>query len=207
MKNSLTIISSSMLILSCLCISACTPNDDTRPAESISKPDSTVVMSAGRELITEAFAAISNALGTAMTAGGIPHAIEYCNLNAIALTDSVSKEYGVEISRASHKPRNPRNRANEEELESIQAYIQKLQDGSELSPRIIYGSEMVTFHAPLQMVAYTCLSCHGDKTEDIREQDLTVIDQHYPDDEATGFELDELRGIWSVKFPYTYFSE
>jgi hypothetical protein len=205
MKYSLFILSPALLLPALLSITSCSGDMDTRAAHTISKPDSAVVIQAGNEVIIDAFASISNALGTAMSRGGIPHAIEYCNLNAITLTDSVSREYDVEIRRASHKPRNPQNRANDEEMASIEAFIQMINEGRELSPRLIYGEDKVTYHSPLRLVAYTCLSCHGEKSDDIRDDDLMIIDRHYPQDEATGFELDELRGIWSVKFPYTFF--
>jgi hypothetical protein len=206
----LNIICSSIIILgSAFIISACSQQEesDSSPSQNQARPDSAEVIAAGNEMVTEAFAAISNALGTAMSRGGIPHAIEYCNVNAINLTDSVSTQYGVDIRRASHKPRNPDNRASGEESASIEAFIQRIHEGRELSPRLIYEDDKVTYHSPIRLVAYTCLSCHGEKSEDIRDQDLAIINEHYPQDEATGFDLEELRGIWSVEFPYTYFSE
>jgi hypothetical protein len=43
-----------------------------------------------------------------------------------------------------------------------------------------------------------CLACHGsDLAPDVAEQ----IQGMYPDDEATGFELDDLRGVYWVEYP------
>lgn len=205
MKTLLYKASGSLLISFLLFFTACAEKDETNAENTYSRPDSALVINAGKEIVTESFAAISNALGTAMTRGGIPHAIEYCNTVAIELTDSVSTQYDVKVRRASHKPRNPDNRANEMEMASIEAYMQMISNGEELTPRLAYQENSVIFHAPLRLVTFTCLSCHGNKDEDILEEDYAVIKQYYPDDEATGFDLDELRGIWSVTFPYEYF--
>jgi hypothetical protein len=205
MKTLLLKSSVPLLIAFLLLFTACAQNDESRSKDTSPRPDSTLVIQAGKEIVTDAFAAISNALGTAMTRGGIPHAIEYCNTVAITLTDSVSNQYNVEVRRATHKPRNPKNRANDMEMASIEAYMQLISDGAELKPRLAFQENNVIFHAPLRLVTFTCLSCHGNKEDDIREGDLAVIQQYYPEDEAIGFDLDELRGIWSVTFPYEYF--
>jgi hypothetical protein len=205
MKTLLFKASGSLLISIVLLFTACGEKDETTVENMNLRPDSVIVINAGKEIVTESFAAISNALGTAMTRGGIQHAIEYCNTVAIELTDSVSTQYEVTIRRASHKPRNPNNRANEMEMASIEAYMQMISDGTELTPRLNFQENSVIYHAPLRLVTFTCLSCHGNTNEDILEEDYAVIKQHYPDDEATGFELDELRGIWSVTFPYEFF--
>lgn len=205
MKNHITYVAGFFIVISLLFLTACSQEEDTRSDSQYPRPDSTLVIDAGKEMVTESFAAISNALGTAMSDGGIPNAIRYCNTVAIDLTDSVSAQYNVEVRRATHKPRNPNNRANELEMASIEAYMQMISDGAELTPRLAYQENSVIYHAPLRLMTFTCLSCHGSKEEDILEEDYAIISQFYPEDEATGFELDELRGIWSVTFPYEYF--
>jgi hypothetical protein len=207
MKTALLNIPAIFLLASLITLSSCSQKEETGTVSIDNRPDSTLVIEAGKDLVTEAFAAISNALGTAMTRGGIPNAIEYCNTVALALTDSVSKQYNVDIRRASHRPRNPRNRANELEMASIEAYLVQISEGAELSPRLTFRDTDVVFHSPLRLMTYTCLSCHGNTTDDIREEDLAIIRQFYPEDEAVNFDLDELRGIWTVTFPYTYFEE
>ena len=206
MKNHILDVAGTLIIISLLFLTACSQKDTPRSDTQNPRPDSTLVIEAGKEIVTESFAAISNALGTAMTNGGIPNAIKYCNTVAIDLTDSVSTQYNVEVRRATHKPRNPNNRANEIEMASIEAYMQLISDGNDLTPRLAYQENSVVYHAPLRLMTFTCLSCHGSKNEDILEEDYAIISQFYPDDEATGFELDELRGIWSVTFPYEYFA-
>lgn len=205
MKTLLYKASGSLLISFILLLTACAEKDETTAESTYPRPDTALVINAGKEIVTESFAAISNALGTAMTRGGIPHAIEYCNTAAIELTDSVSTQYEVKVRRASHKPRNPNNRANDMEMVSIEAYMQMISDGAELTPRLEFQESSVIYHAPLRLVTFTCLSCHGNTNEDILVEDYAIIKEHYPNDEATGFELDELRGIWSVTFPYEYF--
>jgi hypothetical protein len=46
-----------------------------------------------------------------------------------------------------------------------------------------------------------CLQCHGDPANDISPETLNKIQTLYPDDAATGYKTNELRGIWVVEMP------
>jgi hypothetical protein len=58
-----------------------------------------------------------------------------------------------------------------------------------------------TFFAPIVLNNALCLNCHGEAGKDISAESLTLIRQHYPQDEATGFKLGDLRGAWRIDFP------
>ena len=45
-----------------------------------------------------------------------------------------------------------------------------------------------------------CIKCHGDKGETIEPATFAKIQKLYPADKALGYKVNELRGIWVVKF-------
>jgi hypothetical protein len=70
---------------------------------------------------------------------------------------------------------------------------------SPLVTNIVPGK--VTFFAPIVLNQPLCLKCHGEPGRDIRPEDLAIINRLYPQDQAKGFKLGELRGAWRVDFP------
>jgi hypothetical protein len=44
-----------------------------------------------------------------------------------------------------------------------------------------------------------CLQCHGKPGTDISEATTAKLRQLYPNDKATGYGINELRGIWVVE--------
>ena len=44
-----------------------------------------------------------------------------------------------------------------------------------------------------------CLQCHGQLKTEILPETLSKINKLYPNDLATGYKIDELRGIWDVE--------
>jgi hypothetical protein len=45
-----------------------------------------------------------------------------------------------------------------------------------------------------------CLQCHGVAGRDILPATATLLQKLYPQDQATGFQLGDLRGAWRVEF-------
>ena len=52
---------------------------------------------------------------------GAPHAITFCNENALPLLDSISNIHGVSITRVSEKYRNPMNKPDKQDLLALKA--------------------------------------------------------------------------------------
>lgn len=185
----------------------CGPQDDRQNSGSAdAKLDTTAVISAGQEISQAAFQALSRNLQQAMKEGGVKNALEFCNVRAMTLTDSLASHYGIELRRASHQPRNPQNRADSLEMATIKEYIQKIEQGGELKPVTYADNNAITYHAPIRIPGQLCLNCHGNPGTDIAQSDLETIQELYPEDEATGFEMGELRGLWSIQFPPSFFS-
>ncbi len=93
-----------------------------------------MAVQAGRQIAAESFRELSGHLGTALEEGGVSHAIEFCSVEAIPITRQLSGRFGVEIKRATHKPRNPVNEATGKESEIISGWQKKMENRNEIKP-------------------------------------------------------------------------
>jgi hypothetical protein len=140
-----------------------------------------------------------NELNTEIQENGIAEAINYCSVYALPLTQNIAEEEEVELSRVSHRNRNPLNVANKEETELIEKFINQLQEGETLSPIIISKNKQKIYYSPILLGAPLCLNCHG-KPEDFDPGLSLVLNQKYPNDKADNFELGEVRGMFKIVF-------
>ena len=125
--------------------------------------------------------------------GGPENALEFCNINAIPLTESISKKYNVSIKRVSDQYRNPDNAANASEIAVITTYKAMLAAGKMPKGLLKDGH----YYSPIVTNAM-CLQCHGTPGKEMTEQTHKKIKSLYPQDKATGYGVDELRGIFSI---------
>ncbi|HMQ00570.1 MAG TPA: DUF3365 domain-containing protein [Cyclobacteriaceae bacterium] len=149
----------------------------------------------GDSITKQSFQVIRTALMNAIQAGGLPQAITYCNLAASGLTDSLSQAYHLNISRVSDKYRNKVNEANPFEIEMINAYKSGEKSGEMLTE--IEGRKI--YYKPIMTQAF-CLNCHGTAGKELTEANDELIKTYYPDDHATGYAENEVRGLWKVVF-------
>ena len=110
----------------------------------------------------------------------------------------MSVHYNAKIKRVSDKNRNPNNKANAEELEYIEQFKKDLMVQKEIQPIVVEETEKVHFYYPIETNTM-CLQCHG-KPENIKPEVLKKIKILYPNDLATGYTENEVRGIWSITF-------
>ncbi len=189
----------SLIILGILSLSYCDQNNSDT-ADSNTKNSNTAYIQKGKTIASATFATLSGNLQKAMKEGGVPNAIKYCNLNASPLVDSLSQVYKAEIRRTSLKVRNPKNKPTTKELQQLEKYQKSMEAGEALKPlvqEIIPGT--IAFYAPIHVMPL-CEKCHGKAGETLKEEDYQVIQQHYPEDKATGYASGDLRGMWSISF-------
>lgn len=152
----------------------------------------------GKNIATATQAVLAQNLVGAISKGGTDYALEFCNLKAILLTDSMSSTLNSSVKRVSDKPRNPRNLANDMELAHIQSLKDQMSKGETPAGKVhINDSKMIGLY-PIVTNAM-CLQCHGKKDMDIKRATLQKIHKLYPDDKATGYGVNELRGLWVVE--------
>jgi hypothetical protein len=143
----------------------------------------------------EAFAGLSTELGKAMAEGGPTNAIPVCSSKAGSLTAAVAANHGVRMVRLSHRPRNPDQRAEGDDLDALLAMQ------TERKPRVEHREDGTAIvRLPIALSNPICLQCHGGP-DDIAPETRKTLAKLYPEDEATGFSLNELRGIWRIEVP------
>ena len=183
------------LLITITFILGCKENPN-KQGESKDESDTTSIIEKGKEIAFSTFLSLSSELEKAMKSGGVEHALKYCNLNAIGITDSLSKVHDVSIKRTSMKHRNPKNAPSEDEKAVLLHFENRKNSGGVMEPYVVKGSDKNIFYAPI-IVQDMCLKCHGPK-EEIENYDL--IKKHYPEDLAVGYIQGNLRGMWSIEF-------
>jgi nitrate reductase cytochrome c-type subunit len=130
---------------------------------------------------------------------GTVGAIEFCKLEAMKLTDSMSVMHNAIINRVSDKARNPKNSANAKELSHIRTFKASVKTDSEINPIVEEVDGVVNFYYPI-MTNTMCLQCHGTPNEQIADETFQVLHKLYPEDKATGYDVGQVRGIWSITY-------
>ena len=144
---------------------------------------------------------LSGTLGRALSEGGVSHAIEFCNVEAMPLTLQLSEKFGVDIKRATHKPRNPANLADVEELRIIKKWQSQLATEEDIKPVVNKRKQHYEVYAPIRIGNTLCLQCHGERGSDITPKNVELLSSLYQGDRATGFKMGDIRGMWSIQMP------
>ena len=160
----------------------------------LSDEEKTAYLKSGDSITTEMQAVLLQNVSAAIQKGGTEYAVDFCNLEAMTLTDSISKMHDVGIQRLTDKTRNPKN-AIVEEMDQLaweriksedQGFLQQDENGE------------VYFYKPIKIGMPACIRCHGKKSE-ISSTTLEMIQLKYPADRAVDYEQGDLRGMWKVK--------
>ncbi len=138
-------------------------------------------------------------LGTvksAMQAGGPAKAMEACQLLAPQIVSEHSQS-PWKVGRTALKVRNPDNAADAWEKQVLEQFAKRAEAGEPLTDML--HSEVVAGEFRMMKAIATgepCLACHG---KNIEPALAAVIDVGYPQDEARGFALGELRGAFTLR--------
>lgn len=140
----------------------------------------------------------------AMKKGGPEYAVEFCNLQAIPLTDSLSTNYDVQISRITDKTRNPDNGLKTEtDFEVFELF----KENSDLEYTVEESEGNALFYKRINLALPACIHCHGNPQKDISASTLALLNEKYPDDQATGYGQNEFRGLWKIVKPMASLEE
>lgn len=137
-----------------------------------------------------------NLMGKIQSEGTIG-ALEFCNVKAIPLTDSMAKVHHALISRVTDQPRNQNNLASNSELSTLSFFKQQANEGLEQEHVLKEENGKTYFYFPI-MTNSMCMQCHGKPGTDIEKSTLAAIKAIYPEDKATGYGVNEVRGMWKV---------
>jgi len=200
----LVLFSVSILFAAISCVKPVSESSDTTEESSttgsLTIEEKEKYMSRGKEIAQGSFQALSSALQGAMSSGGVEKAMNYCNISAMPLTDSLSDVYNARVKRTALKYRNPQNKPTEAEEKMLNAYMTQAAENQEMSPEVkLLDENHIAFYAPIKTMGL-CLTCHGTVGESLTEENYETIKALYPEDQAVGFEMGDLRGMWSITF-------
>jgi len=159
-----------------------------------------------RALASQMIQSLGAALKKELAANGPDGAVSVCRDIAPAIAGELSRKSGGRVARVSLKTRNPllgvpdvweqqvlaefdRRAAAGEKIESLE-YSETTDE-----PQGRYFRYMKAL-----AVQPLCLSCHG-RAENIPDQVKAKLAIEYPHDQATGYELGQIRGAITVKQP------
>jgi len=138
-----------------------------------------------------------------MQTNGIVSAVSVCSDTAQLLTVNYGFSKGIYIKRVSLKYRNPNNVPDGFESKVLNHFRQLHVDGKLNGTTEFFeivnsnGVNSVRYMKPI-IVQAPCLGCHGG-SEQISTEVKTIIQNKYPDDKATGYYMDDLRGAVSIQ--------
>jgi hypothetical protein len=156
----------------------------------------------GDSITQQAQATLKKNLMAALEKGGVPHAIQFCNVNATAIMEELQKPKGVTIYRVSDRFRNPDDEPDSLENLIYEAYAYNLNESLPIKPSVIKETEEVLLYTkPIMIAGGLCLNCHGGVGQEISESNYDTILSYYPNDLAINYKLNELRGMWVVRIP------
>lgn len=188
-----------------LFVSACSQDDN----ETSVNKENTVVATFDKQQevenakqITQQFAgALKTELMTAMNSGGPVAAINVCNKKAIPITEQLSKQHAVEISRISLKNRNPDNQPSEWQIKILEDFDKRAAQGEDIKTMAFTeikqeeGNQQLHFLKALP-TAGLCLTCHGTElAPDVK----STLAELYPEDKAVGYSVNQVRGAVVIR--------
>jgi GTP cyclohydrolase III len=172
-----------------------------QPTEKEETDLSPTYLSQGDSISQLAQAELLKNVGQAMQEGGPVHTIAFCNIQASPIMDSLSREHQATISRISFQPRNPASAAsNAMDSLALQGFAQEIEQQGKAAASVVKEGENYVYYRPIRIGMETCLKCHGAPETDIALETLAKLDELYPEDQALGYAMGDLRGAWKIQF-------
>lgn len=158
------------------------------PLSAAQQVQQQVALAARDALASRLGGKLMDALGASGPAG----AIGVCQDEAPRIAAEVSEQFGVSIGRTSFRLRNAKNAPPE--------WAQALVDARQADPQFIpLPAGQLGALLPIRLRA-ECLLCHGPQ-EQVLPEIRDALAARYPEDQATGFNVDDLRGWFWVSVP------
>lgn len=135
-----------------------------------------------------------------MKEGGPANAILVCKDSADHIAQQVSEQAGWKIARTSLKVRNSKNAPDSWEQRVLSAFELRHKKGESIdkmafSETITTENGSVFRHMKAIPTQGICLGCHGEK---LSTEVTEILAKQYPQDQAIGFKLGDIRGAFSI---------
>ena len=172
-----------------LMLSACQAQNNEPAPDLVAK---------GQAISEQFVATLQPTLQAAMQAGGPVNAIQVCAVEAPRIAADLSAASGWTVNRVSLRARNQRSAVPDSWEAKVLADFDRRQLAGEpvgqLNTAEIVGDEFRYMQA--QAAGALCLTCHG---TDLSAEVQSALDQHYPQDMATGYLAGQIRGAISLR--------
>lgn len=148
------------------------------------------------QLIKQFAGQLQTELKGAIKSGGLEAGIKVCHSRAPQIANELSTN-GWEIARTSLKARNEGNKPDEWEYAVLQDFDTRYQAGEAHTTLVATANEADSFRLMKAIpTGQLCLACHGSS---VAPEVQASINAHYPNDQATGYTLNDLRGAFTLK--------
>jgi hypothetical protein len=156
-----------------------------------------------RELSMQLGKELKGELSAAVEKGGPVAAIDVCHTRAPAIAARLSAESGARVGRTALKVRNAANAPDDVQRAVLEQFASDMAAGRVEGPleaafEIKREGGIERHYLRAIPTEALCLTCHG---ETLAPELAAAIARDYPDDQATGFKLGELRGAFRVVWP------
>lgn len=162
--------------------------------------DTEQALAESRATVGEFMKTLKQELQAGMQAGGPVNAVSVCNLTAPGIANTYSAREGREVSRTSLRVRNPGNAPVAWQRAVLESFEQRKQAGEDVTALEFH--EVVTTDGVRELrymkaipTAKLCLACHGETVDSTVGTRLRIL---YPDDQAMGYRVGDIRGAFSV---------
>ncbi len=147
---------------------------------------------------------LGNTMKSSMKSGGPEAAIKVCSEQAPAIAGEISRNKGWKVTRVGTRVRNPMLGMPDAWEQQVLAEFQSRLNSGEALQQMSFA-EVVTepngkYFRFMKAIGIKpqCLTCHGSDS-DIPQAVHAVLRMRYPNDEATGYKVGDLRGAVSIK--------
>jgi hypothetical protein len=130
---------------------------------------------------------------------GYAGSISFCKTRAPQIAAEFSKTYNKKIYRVSDKNRNPNQKASEDEQKVIEFWLKRIKENQPIKTVYYKVGDKTKVMKPIRIPNEMCLSCHGDLNT-ISPEVKEVLKKEYPQDRATGYKINDLRGAVVAEF-------
>lgn len=135
-------------------------------------------------------------LMAAIQFGGLNEGVEVCHSKAPKIADNLSTD-GWILARTSLKTRNEKNKPDKWETDTLHQFNTRFKQGEEVANLVTIVLDEKRFRLMKAIpMDHLCLSCHGSSIDASLQE---TIQKYYPNDSATGFTLEDLRGAFSLQ--------
>ena len=166
--------------------------------------EATADLTTARQIVKRFAGELNGELKRAVGEEGFEHAIGVCKDVAPRIAKKLSAETGWRVGRTALRLRNPANAPDPMERIVLNDFLARAAAGEplakmELAVEEIGAEARKTFRYMKAIpTGELCLTCHGGNVD---PELAALIRASYPEDQATGFKLGELRGAFTLTKP------